>query len=539
MINHTFQATKRAAAVLLLLAFSLPALAAEKLAPVPAGPMQSINETELRLHLEFLADPAFGGRYALHPSFKVAAVYLATRLKNFGYKPAAPNGSYLQTFDFSKTRMDAEKASMSLTLKGEKTDLKYGQFYNASTVAGSAQGNLVFAGYGYSTPDQKHDDYANLDVKGKIVVIVSGTPANIDPSLVKDDQEGVGAAEKHGAAGVIVIPSPRYLRGYALPNYMDLHLKNESIGLDKAKSGKIPMIRLHPTIAEKVLAQLNTTVDAINTKARNKEALAPQALEGSAQFTVGTIRSTVESQNVVGILEGTDPKLKDEYICISAHYDTVTDGGKTVPGADDDGSGTVSILNIAKAFAMQRPKRSVLVIFHSGEELGLLGAEYNTDIAPAVPLNKIVANLNIDMIGRSKKEGDTSEANKQLTPANTIYVVGSNRISTELHNIHEATNNQYTKVKLDYLLNDPKHPERIYFRSDHWNYAKHGIPVIFWFDGVHEDYHKTTDTIDKIDFQKMTNVARLVYATGWRVANKAERLKIDNPSGAQKAAAGK
>ena len=161
---------------------------------------------------------------------------------------------------------------------------------------------------------------------------------------------------------------------------------------------------------------------------------------------------------------------------------------------------------------------------HAGEELGLLGSEYNTDFSPAVPLEKIVADLNIDMIGRSKPLGDKASEDEHLTDANTVYLVGADRISKELHKLSEQTNSDYQKLNLDYHYNDPANPERIYFRSDHWNYAKHGIPVIFYFDGTHVDYHKPTDTVNKIDFTKLTNVTRLVFETGWRIANLDHRL---------------
>jgi Zn-dependent M28 family amino/carboxypeptidase len=174
--------------------------------------------------------------------------------------------------------------------------------------------------------------------------------------------------------------------------------------------------------------------------------------------------------------------------------------------------------------SLNRPKRSVLVMFHAGEELGLLGSEYNTDYAPVVPLDKVVVDLNIDMIGRSKPAGDTRSEDEHLTDANTVYLVGSNRISAELHQLSEETNAQFQKMKLDYYYNDPNNPERIYFRSDHWNYAKHGVPIIFYFDGTHVDYHKPTDTVDKIDFTKMTQITRLVFETGWRIANLDHRL---------------
>jgi Zn-dependent M28 family amino/carboxypeptidase len=213
-------------------------------------------------------------------------------------------------------------------------------------------------------------------------------------------------------------------------------------------------------------------------------------------------------------------------VVFSAHYDHLKTGanGEIYPGADDDGSGTTAILTIAHAMSLEHPKRSVLVMFHAGEELGLLGSEYNTDYAPAVPLDKMVADLNIDMIGRSKPAGDQNAADEHLTDANSVYLVGSNRISQELHQLSEETNSQFQKMKLDYYYNDPDNPERIYYRSDHWNYAKHGVPVIFYFDGVHVDYHKPTDTVDKIDFDKMTKITRLVFETGWRIANLDHRL---------------
>jgi len=275
-------------------------------------------------------------------------------------------------------------------------------------------------------------------------------------------------------------------------------------------------MNLGPDLAEKVMAALGLSLkDAYSTDKK------PGAAEISAHLVTSFNQTKTMTQNVVGILKGTDPKLRDEYVAFSAHYDHLQTNsrGEIFHGADDDGSGTTAILTIAHAMAMDPPRRSVLIIFHAGEELGLLGSEYNTDYAPAVPLNKIVADFNIDMIGRSKPAGDKAREDVHLTDANTVYLVGSDRISNELHEISEQTNSDYQKLRLDYYYNDPNNPEMIYYRSDHWNYAKHGIPVIFYFDGTHVDYHKPTDTIDKIDFAKMTQITRLVFETGWRVAS--------------------
>jgi Zn-dependent M28 family amino/carboxypeptidase len=299
----------------------------------------------------------------------------------------------------------------------------------------------------------------------------------------------------------------------------------ESVRLVKGE-GKIPAITLGPDLTQKLFSSVGMDLKTAMETAKKNEPAKPRDLKVPAKMNVAIQQTRSTSQNVAGILEGTDPRLKNEYVTFSAHYDHLktSANGEIYHGADDDGSGTSAVLAIARAMSMERPKRSVLVIFHAGEELGLLGSEYNTDVAPVVPLDKVVVDLNIDMIGRSKPAGDTDTLDEHLTDANTVYLVGADRISPELNQLSEDTNKQFQKLKLDYYYNDPNNPERIYFRSDHWNYAKHGVPIIFYFDGTHVDYHRPTDTVDKIDFGKMTQVTRLVFETGWRIANLDHRL---------------
>jgi Zn-dependent M28 family amino/carboxypeptidase len=290
-------------------------------------------------------------------------------------------------------------------------------------------------------------------------------------------------------------------------------------------SPRVPEVRLAPDASELLLSLIGLDLKKLNDAMEKHDPIPPAEMDARAKLTLAVKQQTRSTQNVVGILEGTDPKLKGEYVAFSAHYDhlkTAADG-KIYPGADDDGSGTVAVLNIAKAIAEQHPKRSILVIFHAGEELGLLGSEYNADIAPIVPLDKIVTDLNIDMVGRTR---DANPKNAKIVDKDSIYVIGADKISQELADIHDKTNRDTEKLKFDMKYNDPNEPNRFYFRSDHWNYAKHGIPIIFWFDGTGEDYHQQTDTVDKIDFDKLARVARLVYATGYRVANLDHRLKI-------------
>jgi Zn-dependent M28 family amino/carboxypeptidase len=198
-------------------------------------------------------------------------------------------------------------------------------------------------------------------------------------------------------------------------------------------------------------------------------------------------------------------------------------------GADDDGSGTVAILEIAHAFATGlRPKRSTLFVWHAGEEKGLWGSDYFVE-HPTVPLKNIVTQLNIDMIGRSRAPGDTKPANANLADGNSIYVIGSRRLSDELADTIVAVNKNMLKLNLDYKYDDPKDPEHFYERSDHYNYARKGIPIAFFFNGVHEDYHGAGDEVSKIDFVRMEKVTRTVYGIGWTVANTNARPKVNKP----------
>ena len=229
---------------------------------------------------------------------------------------------------------------------------------------------------------------------------------------------------------------------------------------------------------------------------------------------------TVETENVIAIIKGSEKP--DEYVIITAHLDHVgiTDG-EIYNGADDDGSGTVALLEIAEAFKKaadkgKGPKRSVVFLHVTGEEKGLLGSAYYTD-NPVYPLANTVVNLNVDMIGRigSEKEGND----------NYVYLIGSDKLSQELHDVSEEVNKRYTNLELDYTYNDENDPNRFYYRSDHYNFAKNDIPVIFYFNGTHKDYHKHTDTPDKIEYELLAKRSRLIFLTTWELANREARIK--------------
>jgi Peptidase family M28 len=516
-------------AILLALSASTLIYSAEpRGAVLPAVPptVDSITPGELKMHLEFLASPELGGRYTLAPNFAIAARYLAAHLEAYGFHGAGEHGSFLQSFEVVAAKPDTTKSSLQITSRGSAKDYHFGDFYLSGAGTGEAEGQIVFVGAGISSRSQKHDDYAGLDVKGKIVLIAPGPPAGVDPSKLSDAELGQGAAQAHGAAGVLIIPPQRMLEFMKNKNFQERAASRETVRLAREAEGKLPSLTLGPNLAEELTATCGLDLKNIYEAVGRKQALQPKKTDVSARLNVSQHLTRATTQNVAGILEGSDPRLKNEYVIFSAHYDHLKTGpsGEIFPGADDDGSGTTAVLSIAHAMSLERPKRSVLVIFHAGEELGLLGSEYNTDYAPVVPLDEMVADLNIDMIGRSRPAGDKELEDEHLTDANTVYLVGSNRISSELHEISEETNAEFQKMKLDYHYNDPNNPERIYFRSDHWNYAKHGVPIIFYFDGTHVDYHRPTDTVDKIDFTKLTRITRLVFETGWRIANLDHRL---------------
>ncbi len=229
-----------------------------------------------------------------------------------------------------------------------------------------------------------------------------------------------------------------------------------------------------------------------------------------------------DSENIVAYIKGSEKP--DEFVVISAHYDHLGMKGKEIyNGADDNGSGTTAVLEIAQAFQKAKknghgPKRSILFINLTGEEEGLYGSKYYTS-HPIFPLKNTIVDLNIDMVGRVDK--------KHEGKPDYIYLIGSDKLSTDLHKLSEEVNTKYTQLKLDYKYNDDNDPNRFYYRSDHYNFAKNNIPIIFYFNGVHEDYHKTTDTPDKINFDLLAKRAQLVFYTAWEIANRENRLVVD------------
>ncbi|MCS6815743.1 MAG: M20/M25/M40 family metallo-hydrolase [Blastocatellia bacterium] len=501
----------------------------------PAAAMESITPAELRSHVEFLASDELGGRYVASDSIHIAARYLASRLRSYGFRGGAADGSFFQAFDIVVRRLLPDQTALEMTTPAGKRTYAYGTDFVIFGGTGPVdlQAELVFVRFGVSLPEWGYDDYAKVNVSGKIAVaLLGGLPslAREGRALTAQDypvQRKIEAARARGAAGLLFLrdtPGAGGVRGFRGAGLAPRIALAEE---DARMASSFPVLVADTRLTEDVLGALGLTLERLATSPEIP-ASRPLGLTASVRITFETHRQ--QAANVIGILDGADPERRNEYVLLSAHYDHLqTRDGQIYNGADDDASGTATVLEIAQAFTIgERPKRSILVIFHTAEEVGLLGSKYFVT-HPTVPLTAIVANLNLDMVGRSRAPNDTNPANRELSDANTIYLIGSDKLSRELHELSEQTNRDTERFILDYRYNREDHPQRLYYRSDHYNYAQKGIPVIFYFTGLHEDYHRPTDDTEKLDFEKMARIGRLVFATAWRIANREHRLRVDQP----------
>jgi hypothetical protein len=538
---------------------------AERAAPrgAPRG-ATDITTTVLKEYLTFISSDDMQGRDTPSRGLNITAGFLAVQLARAGAEPAGDNGTYFQRIGLTTRKVDPEKTTATLTRagggsgSGSSADKKpraftYGDDFLASAVGGTAEGSLIYVGHGYVVKEKNLDAYKGLDVTGKILVAHSGYP----PGVSRDDVRGPSGerwesaitwAAKHGGKGVIYIPSFDALSRWDR-NRSDISeegtTRMDTATSSRPKEPEVPSITASPAMLSAIFEDEKMSARDIFRRAQTNEPADGFALNASKQvrFTVEAIATPEHTQNVVAIVRGSDPKLKDEYVALGAHYDHVGvagRGGRTrdaapdanvdviYNGADDDGSGTTALLSMAEAAARlkPRPKRSLLFVWHAGEEHGLWGSAYYAD-HPTVPLDRIVAQLNVDMIGRSRAANDNKPENKLLTGPNEVYVIGSKMMSSSLAELSERVNEQYLKVSFNYHYDDPNDASRLFFRSDHYNYAKKGIPIIFYFSGLHEDYHEPSDSVEKIDFTKMERVTRTIYATALALADSPSRPKVD------------
>ena len=503
--------------------------------------VDTIAAAQLRDYLTFIASDEMEGRDTPSRGLDTTAKFLAMSLARWGLKPAGDNGTFFQRIELRRNRADQDQTKVEYNGRA----LTAGTDFLPAGGSGNVSGSLVFAGNGWFIKSKEIDAYKGIDAAGKIAVVF-GAP-NMRPRGISTAEFGKQGedylnvndyARQKGVVGLIYIPDLQYLANWQRTRRFLERGSTVVAKFQTQTSSPLPSIVITPEIANALFAGEIQSASTIFNASYGTNPLVPFAMSVQKKFTLNLANNieTVPTQNVVAVWEGSDPVLKSEYVALGAHYDHV--GYGCIPagndtlcnGADDDGSGTTALLGMAEALskAPTRPKRSVLFVWHCGEEKGLWGSRYFTEY-PTVPLDKVVAQLNIDMIGRSRKEGDTNTKNNELTGPDAIYVIGSTMMSTELGELLNAVNKSFLNLAFDTKYDDPKDPNRFFFRSDHYNYARKGIPIIFFFDGTHEDYHRPGDTADKIDYQKMEKVTRTIYMTAWEIANRAARLKVDKP----------
>lgn len=521
-------------ALLLLSSLNYTHAQPQRKAPLPKDEIamqyaETITADDLSQHLNQLAGKEFMGRGNGQDGLTKAAQYIAKYFEQFGLTPMGDEKSYFQNVPLLTTeKMDAQIAINNTNYEFLKD---YYCFNRSTTNMAEQLTEVLFLGYGIDDPT--YNDYKNIDVKGKTIIVLQGEPMMPDSSYIltksktasvwtTDWRKKTEVAKSKGVKNMLVITPDIAAKVTQYKSYI-LGEGMMQLAADVNNTNPTEKITntfyINPTMAKQLLGKNYKKLTASVQKGKPKSKIIPTNL----RLQVKKATKELNVANILGYIEGTD--LKDELIILTAHYDHLGfDHGEVYYGADDDGSGTVALLEMAQAFAQAKaegngPRRSILIMPVAGEEKGLLGSRYYTDIAPVFPLKNTVADLNTDMIGRiddQHKNGDY------------IYIIGDDKLSSELRRINEAMNLRYSQIDLDYRYNDENDPNRFYYRSDHYNFAKNNIPVIFYFNGTHPDYHKPTDTVDKIDFGAMEKRTRLIFHTAWELANRPDRIPVDS-----------
>jgi hypothetical protein len=513
-------------------------------APVPeAAPTDwsvtyanTITAEDLRKHLTVLASDAYEGRETGEKGQKMAADYLAKQFADLGLTGPVPNSdnAFIQHFTLERSRWDLPNMKLQIG----KQQYKWLEDYYASGESPFGQEATlqpVFVGYGIE--EGTYSDYTGLDVTGKDVVVLLGEPMKDGKPLLPtgagpskwsaDSRAKTVLATRKGARSIIYVNPEADKYTQTLARFKPYLSQPRMNMLNQARGMQPPRAAAFFVSTPVGYQLLGTSAEGV---AKFQAAVAAAGQPVKSPFKPGKLLiraprkvETFATENVMGFLEGSDKK--DEVVVMSAHYDHLgMRDGKVFNGADDDGSGTVSVLEQAEAFSKAKadghgPRRSMLFLAVTGEEEGLFGSEFYTD-NPVIPLERTIVDLNMDMVGRTDQN---HKAGDQY-----VSLVGSDKLSSELHAINEEANKKYTQLDLDYRYNDPKDPERVYYRSDHYNFAKHKVPVIFYTTGDHADYHQETDEVEKIEFPLMTKRNHLVFHTAWELANRDNRIVVDS-----------
>ncbi|KAA9039473.1 M28 family peptidase [Ginsengibacter hankyongi] len=486
---------------------------------------ETITQSGLKEQLSIIASAGMEGRETGTEGQRKAAAYIESQFKKAGLTSPASLPGFQQSYPLLKDTL------IPKTLRIGKRRYDFGTDYMVTPGTDETSefnaNDIIFAGYGIA--DINYNDYDGKDVKGKVVVIFTGEPQIGETFLVNGStkrsvwgfslSKKAIVAKQKGAKALLVV-------NLKIDNIANAILKTSNLSLPQIKNStadKVPVITVAPYVIKNIFGRRATELIAYAEAGIPLKDFIAEKKEKS-KLVYKRKRELTSASNVIGYIEGSD--LKNEYVFLTAHYDHLgIKGNEIYYGADDDGSGTASVIVMAQAFARAKeqgygPRRTLVFMTASGEEEGLWGSAYYSD-HPVFPLDSTTVDLNTDMIGRidpGRNYGDSM---------NYIYVIGNDKLSTDLDPITTSMNKKYTNLELDYKFNAADDPERIYFRSDHYNFAKRGVPIVFYFDGIHKDYHKPTDTVDKINFDLMEKRARFIFLTAWNIANRNSMLKRD------------
>jgi hypothetical protein len=543
---------------LVVLAISTLSMLAQSAAPA----LDSIRQDDLKADLYFLGSDAMRGRLTNTPENLIASEWIKSRFERLGLAAGVPG--YFQNYNLMTVTLGQGNA-LEFVEGGTPSPITHGQGFTTQRFSATAEarGPVVFAGYGISAPDLDHDDYRSGDlVKGSIVLVIDHEPGERDPNspfdgVVTSDAGGAlrkaQAAQAKGAAGILYVadvhnhPGTAPVTGLNFWPQQPSRLGTYSLA-EWMESIKIPAAQISPEIAGRLVKSTGRTLEDLSKSADTPRGVTDVRLPGvEVHLSTAVNRQPVPDRNVLAKIDGTDPRLKDEWVIVSAHFDhDGANGTAIMNGADDDGSGTVGLLEIAEAYAQaakagQRPRRSILFAAFNSEERGLLGAWAYT-LQPTVPLDRITAVLNMDMIGRNEEvpppdpapagrgggggrfnglDPQTAESNN-----NAMNIIGSVR-SPDLKAQVEAANETANKASLlEIKYRYDNNVSQLMRRSDQWPFIQNGVPGIWIFTGLHPDYHTVNDDPDRINYVKMEKILRLVYQMSWTIAQQDARPKL-------------
>jgi hypothetical protein len=473
---------------------------------------KKITAEDMRPYLEVLASDSMEGRETGREGQKKAAAFIENHFRLLSLKPPS-HGGYIQHTPLSARANGGRNFKIGDKNFVYMRDYYYDSRYKDTTYLFK---KIYFAGYGFHT--SKYNDYKKTNSDGDIVVVLDGIPSTkkLDPEVLSQEhifQKTLNASGQ-GAKLLLVITDS-----------LEQMIEHSLYQPPEESPSMIPYVYVTPEMAAAIFPpDEKTEYEKALRKARRRGK--PSSMLSVTDLQLNFVSNTngIMGENVVGLLEGTDKK--DEVIVLTAHYDHLGIRDSLLyPGADDDASGTSAVMEMAKIFSTaaadgHRPRRSILFMTVSGEEKGLLGSRYYVK-RPVIPLEKTMVNLNTDMIGRIDDKHDSTGVRDY------VYIIGSDKLSTTLHSVNEKVNAGFTKLELDYTFNRPDDPNRYYYRSDHYNFARNNIPVIFYFNGTHSDYHRPSDTVDKIQFDLLAKRTQLIFLTAWELANREEKIVVD------------